>query len=46
MTLATFGYPVRDRWYPWIQRLELFGFPIFWLWANPMKVIPETRRAH
>ena len=22
--------------------LKLFGFPIFWLWAYLMKVIPET----
>jgi hypothetical protein len=39
MTLADFGYPVRDRWYPWIQRLLKYL-------AFPMKVIPETRRAH
>jgi hypothetical protein len=25
---------------------KLFSFPIFWLWAYLMKVIPETRRAH
>ena len=25
---------------------KLFGFPFSLLWAYPMKVIPETRRAH
>ena len=31
-----------------IQQMDfkLFGFPIFWYWAYPMKVIPETQRAH
>ena len=29
-----------------IAYAKLFGFPIFRLWAYPMKIIPETRRAH
>jgi hypothetical protein len=24
------------------QRLKLFDFPIFWLWAHRMKVIPKS----
>jgi hypothetical protein len=31
---------------PLVYLLQLCGFPIFYLWAYLMKVIPETRRAH
>ena len=26
--------------------LRLFAFPIFWIWANLISVIPQTRRAY
>jgi hypothetical protein len=29
-----------------LPKFKLLDFPIFRFWAYPMKVIPETRRAH
>ena len=29
-----------------MKTIKLFGFPIFRLWAYPMRIIEETRRAH
>ena len=40
------GYLVQAHWFYCSQKLKLFGFQIFRFWAYPMKVIPETRRAH
>jgi len=46
MTLADFGYPVYILWFYCSQNFKLCGFTIFQFWACPVKVIPETRRAH
>ena len=29
-----------------LKTFNLFGFPVFWLEAHPLKVIPDKRRAH
>jgi hypothetical protein len=44
--LADFGYPVYAFDFIAPKNLKLFGFLIFRFWAYPMKVIPETHRAH
>ena len=35
-------YPLGPLAYLFQQTFKLFGFPILWLWAYLMKVIPET----
>jgi hypothetical protein len=47
--VTVFMYSTPSRYYSnqkCKQVFKLFGFPIFRLWANLMKVIPETRRTH
>ena len=36
----------RALWFYCSQNFKIFSFPIFWLWAYLMKVIPETLRNH
>jgi len=44
--ISDFGYPVYIVCLIWSQTFKLFGFPVLWLWAYMMKVIPETCRVH
>ena len=46
-----FDHPVYDLWLNWTQILLDYilhwcGLPILRFWEHPMKVNPETRRAH
>ena len=46
-TLADFWRSSLDNLaYFLLKIIQLFGSPIFWLWADAMKVISETRYAH
>jgi len=43
VTLVNFGCRTSAVFRPFgLPAPRLFGFSIFWLWAYPMKVIPET----
>jgi hypothetical protein len=45
-TLDDFGYLFMPFDLHASKDFFYFGFPIFWLWAYTMKVIPETRGEH